>query len=389
MSAAHETLRGNAPILLQSALYVASNPPRAEWLLRPYVERQAMILMVGAEGTYKSFLALHWALTIATEKRQLVIYLSAEGRGLWKRLRAWCIHHHPRQPWAETLNKLPFLALEQPIDLSSSERIGALIAAIEEVSEKRGRPVLIVVDTMSRNSNGSIERSTEDATLYLNGLDQLLRARYGCSVILIHHIGHAARDRARGPFALIGNTDANFLLERPDLTRPIVTVRSGRMKDCEPPMPFELEAHTVSLDAIDEDGKTVTSLIMKGTGNAPDLKPKPTGKAQKQLLAELERLAALSDCISIWTEAKLREVGRELGMHKSTARDAVVGLRQLGYLTHTVGGSRLSHVSLNGTNGTNGDEMTNSSRGVRDEKDESPLGLVLSSRPRPPPGDGH
>ena len=47
--------------------------------------------------------------------------------------------------------------------------------------------------------------------MYLNGLDQCIRARYGCSLILIHHIGHAVRDRARGPFGLIGNTDANFV----------------------------------------------------------------------------------------------------------------------------------------------------------------------------------
>jgi len=376
---------GPAPVTLRSALEVASDPARAEYLLRPYVERGAMILLVGAEGTFKSFLALHWALTTAC-LGELVIYLSAEGRGMWKRLRAWCLYHYSRQSWETTLNRLPFLALERPLNLSDFESILALTDAIDLVTGSRGRPALIVIDTMTRNSNGLIERSNEDALAYLNRLDQLVRARYGCAVILIHHIGHAARDRARGPFSLISNTDANFLLERPDLTRPIVTVRSGRMRDAEPPPPFELEAHVVPIGEIDEDDKPVTSLILKDTGQVPSLRNKVTGKSQKALLAELERRTSRPDCIGIWTEVELREIGRNLGMHKSSARDAVIGLRQLGYLTATVGGSRLTHQMPHGTNGTNRDETLNSSRGIGDVRDERPLGLVPTSRPRPPSG---
>ena len=56
------------------------------------------------------------------------------------------------------------------------------------------------------------------------------------------------------------------------------------------------------------------------------------------LLVELERRAALQDTFCIWTEAELREIGRDsLGMHKNSARDAVLGLRQLGYLVASGG----------------------------------------------------
>ena len=105
---------------------------------------------------------------------------------------------------------------------------------------------------MGRNSDGNVERSTEDVTTDLNGLDQQLRARYGCGILLIHRIGHAVRDRARGPFALTSNTDANFLIARPDLETRVVIVKAGRMKHCVLPPPFELEVQLVYLDADDE-----------------------------------------------------------------------------------------------------------------------------------------
>jgi hypothetical protein len=239
-------------VVLRSAMEIAGRPEKATWLLKPYIERAASILLVGAEGSFKSFLALHWALTIAMAGEP-VIFLHAEGRGLWKRLRAWCQHHYSSQGWLATLNGVPFLAEERPLNLTPLAVVMELTAAIDALGKK---PALIVIDTMTRNSDGTLERSNEDANAYLNLIDQCIRARYGASVLYVHHVGHSSRDRARGPFSLIANTDANFLCERSDTQQRIVTVKSGRMKDCEPPPAFELEAEIVTLEEeLDADGK--------------------------------------------------------------------------------------------------------------------------------------
>jgi hypothetical protein len=328
--------------VIRSALEVASHVVNSAWLLKPYLERSTLVLMVGAEGTYKSFLALHWALTIACEGEQ-VVYLHAEGRGLWKRLRAWSAYHYPKVPWAEFYNRTPFAAVEVPLNLSRLEVLDELAEQCTHLHHDK--PALIVIDTMTRNSDGSIEASNEDALLYLNSIDQRLRSRFGCCVLLIHHIGHAARDRSRGPFALIASTDANYLLERPNPDAPKVTVKSGRMKDCEPPKPFELEAVPVKIDALDEDGNSHTSLILKDTGLIPNKLPKLTGKNQHLFLAELERLQSNGSKTQIWTEMDLRTLARStLGMSKSSAFACVLGMRQLGYLVPTVGGCRLAHA---------------------------------------------
>jgi KaiC/GvpD/RAD55 family RecA-like ATPase len=374
--AAKPAAKASAAIQLRSALAIAAHPERATWLLRPFLERGAIIILVGAEGTFKSFLGLDWGLQIAMAGED-VIFLHAEGRGLWKRLRAWCAHRHPHQSWEKTLNGLPFLAVERPLNLSSLATVAKLTEAIESIGKK---PALVIVDTMTRNSDGMIEKSNEDAIAYLNIVDRCIRAHYGAAVLLIHHIGHAARDRARGPYSLIQSTDANFLLERPDPEKRVVIVKSGRMKDCEPPPPFELEAEIVTLDVEDENGRLETSLVLRATGNAPIVQRAPSGKAQRQLLAELERLTNLPGNVAIWPEAEIRAIGRGLGMHKGTARDALLGLRQLGYLVSTVGGSRLAYAPEKGTNGTKRDETVISTRPLGDEKDVCPSGHVPSSR---------
>jgi hypothetical protein len=328
------------PLPLSSAVLIAGNPDRAEWLLRPYLERGAMILMVGAEGTYKSFLSLHWAMTVAMQG-ELVIYLSAEGRGLWKRLRAWCLHHCPQKSWFDSLNGLPLLAIERPVNLSSAETILRLTTAIDQVTEARGRPALIVIDTMTRNSDGSIERSNEDALMYLNGLDQQVRARYGCSVILVHHIGHAARDRARGPFALIASTDANYLLERPDVTKPLVTVRSGRMKDCEPPAPFVMEAHIVTLDEKDEAGFPQTSLVLRATDAAPPTRRiEPKGRNQQLLLGAL-REHVRANASEIVSTLDLQKIAKAQNLDRRRLQEVRQGLEQAGWIAETIGGVKL------------------------------------------------
>jgi hypothetical protein len=162
-------------IPVRSALVIAAHPQRNNWLLRPYLERAATVLMVGAEGTYKSFLALHWALTVAGEGEQ-VVYLHAEGRGLWKRLRAWCKHNYPTVPWTKFYNNTPFHAVECPLNLSDSATVDAFAAACCNLHKPE--PALIVVDTITRNSDGMLESSNSDAMKYLNLIDQRLRARF-------------------------------------------------------------------------------------------------------------------------------------------------------------------------------------------------------------------
>jgi len=333
---AHETASSN-PFKLRSAAQIAAQPQTALWLIKGVLERNALLLMFGELGSLKSFLALDWALQTADGGEQ-VIYLHAEGRGLWKRLRAWAMHRYPNTSWQQTLDRLPFHALERPINLSADVVVAQLCEAIEQLGDKK--PVLIIVDTMGRNSDGTVERSTEDAQVYLNRLDNGLRAVYGCSVLFVTHVGHAVKDRARGPYALMANTDANYSVERPDPLKLEIIVKVGRMKDAESPPPMAYVADVIELDVF-EDGAPMTSLALRATERpaVATRRREPTGKHQTAMLSALQEhfRTAPTDLLS---SLEWRAIGKAQGVPRQRFKEVEDALVKFGWIVPSVGGWR-------------------------------------------------
>lgn len=341
LNGADKPLNPIAPprIVLRSALELAQTIVKVWWLLEPYLERNASILLFGDLGTLKSFLALHWALTCAIAGH-CVVYLSAEGKGLPQRIKG-SARHRWGDDWQRELAKLPFFGIERPLNLSSA----IVVAELVETMEHGGvEPALVVVDTISKNSDGTIERSNEDAQVWLNQVDQELRSRFGATVLLVHHCGHEAKGRARGPYSLMANTDANFLIERPDVEKLLITVKAGRMKDTESPAPFSLQAKVVETGDVDDQGKGITTLVLEPTDTVVTAKAsRPTGRAQKSILSALERRKREGQGLSVWTIDEVREIAKGLEIAKSSSRDAIRALIESGFLKQTVGGLELAY----------------------------------------------
>jgi hypothetical protein len=154
----------------------------------------------------------------------------------------------------------------------------------------------------------------------------------------LHHPGHLDSTRGRGSSSWKAGLDAEFSITNVGGT---ITVTCQKMKDGAKPDAFSFRIEPAPTRMAREDGSPVQSVVLVPTDPQP-VRPQATGKNQKRLLAELERRS--KDGAGIWTEGELRTIARDtFGMHRNSARDAVLGLRQLGYLTPTVGGSRLSH----------------------------------------------
>lgn len=315
------------------------------WLLHPFLEQNSSGIMFGELGTFKSILALDWALRVATgapgpdgkkADPRPVIYLSAEGRGLSKRIRGWAKRHLGS---VEALAGVPFLAIERPVNLSSKDAVQEIISAMEAMGLV---PALIIIDTVSRNSDGKVEGSTDDATQYLNTIDSELRARYGACVLFVHHVGHLERHRARGPYVFMSNTDASFLVERPDRAKRLIRVTTGRLKDSESPPPLELEGMVVELDELDEAGKPVTTLVLEPTGRAAK-EPirRPSGKQQLSLLEAIESRQQPLGAESVISSDEIKAVCETLRLHRNTTREATNALVKSGFLVTTAGGYRL------------------------------------------------
>jgi hypothetical protein len=319
---------------------IASNPVPISWLLRPYLEQMVLALLYGELGSMKSFVTLDMLLAISSGrswggapyavKKQPVAYVSAEGRGLYRRLRAWSMHH------GVDLAATQFYALERAIDLSTPNKV---IDLAEDIAALGVVPSIIGIDTLSKNKGPLDENDTAEMSTFLSLLDLHLRQRFGCSVLLVHHVGHAAKDRGRGSYTLMGDTDANYRIERPDPQELTIKISTGRLKDAESPAPLFLKAHIVNLGTKDEDGQDETSLVLLPTDEKPkEAKRVPTGKQQRALLTLLERQYETWEA-STWDQATVRQLGRDrCGMGKSSAQAAVDALIDHGWLRLVVGG---------------------------------------------------
>lgn len=332
--------------MIVSALEAASEATESEWLLRPYLEADVMALMYGDYGTFKSFQAIDWAMRVglgmpaigcsyATEPKP-VIYISAEGKGVWKRLRAWCIHNRPGEDWRDLLAASKVYIIRRPVNLSTEAAVQDMVAEIRRLGVT---PALIIVDTLSRNSDGEPEKSTDAATRYLNLIDRELRVRWQCSVVLVHHVGHGDKGRHRGPIVLAANTDAEIRIVRPDHTTLEAKVEVVRLKDCEVPPPAGIRAVVVEVGGHDRDGVAVTSLALEGMTVAPTAKRAAAPRGRNQKLMHEAIKAGYAELI---TSEQLHQVGKDLGIKRWDDRNAAIrGLESRQLLLPIAGGFRV------------------------------------------------
>jgi len=324
-------------IVLRQAADVIRENREPEWLngLHRIVERNVIGVLAGSRSTFKSFIALHWAM-LAALNGEVVVILSAEGSGLGRRIEAWLRHNAPTVKASD----LRLFALERPVNLNSAEVLDDLCKAIDAANLTPG---LTVVDTLSKYAPGLDENDNAEVAAFLTALSVGLRQRYKSTVLLVVHTPHADRKRPRGASALMANPDAEYIVERPDATGTACTVTRERFKDSPTLQPLAYTALVVDLERVDKYGDRVESLVLKDTDPeavAPTRPSEPIGKAQRQLLAALR--AHAKDGAGIWTIQELREIGRKAGLSKGSARSAAEALTFTPHMTATVGGWRLS-----------------------------------------------
>ncbi len=250
VDAAPPTPPASRRLKLIRADQIEIRPPA--WLLRGMLERDTFALIFGDPGCGKSFLAIDWAARVATGtpwrgqavKGGPVVYIAGEGQqGFGRRIRAWQLHH------GVSLAEKP-LYLSQAVAMPDPGDLVALVNAIDTGVAAVGQPALIVLDTLARNFGGGDENSTQDMTRFVAACDAI-RRRYGSTVLVVHHTGHAEKTRARGAMALKAALDAEYRLEQTGKNEALLT--ATKMKDAEEPAPLALSLVTVDLPGVVDD----------------------------------------------------------------------------------------------------------------------------------------
>src|ERR671926_31520 len=250
--------------------------PRPQWQVDGLLHRNTLALLAGPEGTFKSFVALDLALSVAGGRswqgraahQGAVVYISAEGSaGVRNRLEAW---ETARQTTAaETCYFIPD---DAPQFLDGAD-VDALVDVIGELETP---PTLIVVDTLARCMVGGDENAAKDMGVFVAAADQLRQAT-GATVLLIHH--HGKGGAVRGSTALVAAVDTILEAKR-DGT--LLSLSCGKQKDAAAFEPIHLVRRVVELGT-DAAGEPQSSLVLDPSGppeadeDLPDLQQRVLG----------------------------------------------------------------------------------------------------------------
>jgi hypothetical protein len=331
--------RAPEPPLFRHIAEILAERREPLWLLPEILEQSVLAVLVGARGTFKSFIAFDWAMRAALADHGVAI-LSGEGAGLDRRADAWFKSFAPEvDP-----KTLPMVALERAIGLNHAAQLGAVA---DEIRAAAFPVQLVVIDTLSKLSPGMDENSNSEVAQFLSELAAELRDALKCTVLLVCHTGHGEKGRPRGAYTLMANPDAEYTVERKDPKGMHVTVTRDRFKDYAALSPLGYIARVVDLGRADKYGKAVTSLVLDPREPLETLRVASHGKNQTSAMNGLREWARANPESNHISSDELTALLKTQGLRDRNRRyEAVVWLCQAGVLTPAVGGHTLNRSAL-------------------------------------------
>lgn len=274
--------------LVETLAQLEARARSVRWQIKHAVEANALGMVFGASGTFKSFIALDMCLHIAhglpwlgkKTRQGKVVYVAAEGgSGLYWRVRAW----HQRRGLTRPDDQ--FFVCRHSVVMNEAASTAALRASIERVCPG---PSLIVIDTLSQTFHGN-ENSNDEIAAFFRSIKTSLMEPLQCGALVIHHSGHSSTERPRGASAILANVDYLYGVFRdPELM--MATVECQKQKEGEK---LDLTPFTLAIEQVgqDEDGEALTSLVATHADTTGASLIKEVEKKESSHMARLIRLA--------------------------------------------------------------------------------------------------
>lgn len=197
--------------------------PRGVPMIPGVLNQESISMLVGRDSTYKTFIALDWALCLATgtpwndkpvslpEGKPRVLYLAAEGAyTLQTRVDAWEKHHGVNVSDGLGLKLLAgpqkgraidgFFIIPKAINLYDGPQVDDFIHLVRH--QNFG---LVVIDTLRRVSGGA-DQNGSDMGVIIDNVSRIKEAMSGGSVVVIAHTDKGDND-TRGSSLLEDDSD--------------------------------------------------------------------------------------------------------------------------------------------------------------------------------------
>jgi hypothetical protein len=268
-----------------------------EFTVDGLIETETLGLIFGDPGCGKSFLAVDLALSVATgndfhgntTKQGAVFFIAGEGHnGLARRFAAWS------EARGVSLAGVPLFKSERAAQFLDGASAKAVTDAVTSLAAQHGSPAMIIIDTLARNFGPGDENNTKEMSEFIVAIDDMKATFPGCCVLIVHHSGHADKQRARGAMALKGALDFEFRVEKDGTSLKLVNTK---MKDAEAPQDVFFSFRQVDLKG------SAKSAVLDAT-EAPERNPRMT-PTQKLALTTYVDAARLN---GVWDDGAFRGV---------------------------------------------------------------------------------
>ncbi len=261
-----DSLKGNIGIepavpYLQSFQELLLSPPPTAWLIEGWLEQEKFCMLHGRPASAKSFVALDWALHIASDAKAwrnhaidengTVVYLAGEGHhGIKKRIKAWAQHY------CKKLAKLFVSHKGSRLDDEGEKK--EVFDALRSLPEK---PLLVIVDTLHEFSAGNLNNIEESGRL-IRVCKQII-TEFKTTLLLVHHTGHSesAQQRGMGHTRWLGSLDTDINCSRNEQKQ--IILKNNKQKDNveAPELYFELKDVLIT-DWVDSKGRPMKSAVL-------------------------------------------------------------------------------------------------------------------------------
>lgn len=269
------------------------------YLIKPFIETLALVVLFAASGVGKTFLAISWLCAIVTGrdwnghavKQGKVFYMAGEDfNGVCRRVTAWESENQDIPPGALFIS-------DHAVLLATDGQADYLIAEIQSAGVDEF--ALIVIDTLAR-CYGADENSTQDMSRFITVCDRI-RLMFKCTVLLLHHTGVSDDSRGRGNSSLPAGADTVFRMEA---KRHGIELTCTKAKNSAPPPKMLFRLDTVALG----DGDNTSAVLVEDNGQHvfPDLSDLALNDFQTDIIDTLKSLGD-GDSLGVPTLAELRE----------------------------------------------------------------------------------
>ena len=276
-----EGFSGKYPVV---GAYALTQREPGAWLVKGVLPQADLVVLYGASGSGKTFVAIDLAAAIArgvnwreqrTVKGRVVIIAAEGGGGVGKRIEAYCRQHNIHA------QDLDIGVITAAPNFLQREEIGEVTASLSAA----GGCDLVVVDTFAQVTPGANENGAEDMGLALANA-RALREATGATVLLVHHAGKDASRGARGWSGIKAAADAELEVIRHEESGAR-EIRVSKMKDGDDGLRWGFKLETLDVGR-DRDGDVVTSCVVVPAEAPPPAPPDAKPRSGVQRLGGME-----------------------------------------------------------------------------------------------------